>query len=91
MSIIPYMLLGWIIGILSAIGFRWLLCWYERREARKNIEAVNRIALHRAPWGELERRRMLKAFTDKHANAEIVELGRAEPQVRTIGRWQKAP
>lgn len=80
MSVGLLLLAGWACGVASVIG--WAV-WEDRREQRR-IDAVVRAYAKmtktvRPQATEFERRRLLREFSRKHGNAEIVKLGKDGP------------
>jgi len=77
-------LLGWSLGIATAIGLRWFICELAARERRKREQSIRRIndniVAKNYARSELERRRQLREFTRKHGNAEVVRLTPQGPE-----------
>lgn len=123
MSIGILLIIAWFGGVVSVIAARLAWVAWQERKTKQQIDSVVRdysrvVKATRPQMTELERRRLLRKFSEKHvkamqrkdaddwnefvwlvsrarerlhANAEIVELGRGEPQIRTVERWKKAP
>ena len=78
MTILPWFLLAWIAGIVTAIAARWICDRVIAHHERRQVEFVRRmnesIVAKNYGRSEIERRRALKQFNRTHGNAEVVTL-----------------